>query len=76
MLHIFSEIFVTERNEFRTLGVMKWSGWEIPENICNMKGTNVNNNILPSKQLRGKIHAERKEFGTMGVMKWSGWEIL
>jgi len=52
--------------------VMKWSGLEISENICNMKGTIVNNNILPSKQLMGKIHAERNEFGTMGVMKWSG----
>jgi len=41
-----------------------------------MKGTNVNNNILPSKQLTGKFDAERNEFGTMGVMKWSGWEIL
>jgi len=28
---------------------------KISENLCNMKGTDVNNNILPSKQLRGKF---------------------
>ena len=40
------------------------------ENIRNVKGTVVDNNILPSKKLRGKIHAKRNELGTMEVMEW------
>jgi len=32
-----------------------------------MKGTVVDNNILPSKKLRGKIHTKRNE---LGPWKW------
>jgi len=34
-----------------------------------MKGTDVNNNILPSKKLRGKIHAEEMNWGPNNILR-------